>query len=52
VVRGFYEDELIMEYDAGKSLNGSVGLWTKADSVTEFDSFTIEDRNGKRVIGF
>jgi pyruvate,water dikinase len=52
VVRGFYEGDVIMEYDAGKSLKGSVGLWTKADSVTEFDSFSIEDTRGKRMIGF
>jgi pyruvate, water dikinase len=41
-VRAFLEDRLMLEYDADRDLNGHVGLWTKADSVTLFNELTQE----------
>ncbi|MGC1403782.1 MAG: family 16 glycoside hydrolase, partial [Thermodesulfobacteriota bacterium] len=40
--RGYVDDEPVLEYDAQASIKGHVGLWTKADSVTEFRDLNIE----------
>jgi len=41
-----------MEYDAGRSLKGYVGLWTKADSVTCFENLIIETTGRREVWSF
>ncbi len=41
-IKGYLNDQLLIEYHAGKPLDGYVGLWTKADSVTLFDQLTLE----------
>lgn len=51
-ITGYFNDELLMEYNAGKSLKGLVGLWTKADSVTYFDDMIIETDRYKETIEF
>ncbi len=51
-LKGYLDDELLMEYTAERPLAGYVGLWTKADSVTYFDELTIEEVGKKRVIDF
>jgi pyruvate,water dikinase len=51
-LKGYLDDELLMEYTAERPLAGYVGLWTKADSVTYFDELTIEENGKKRVIEF
>jgi pyruvate,water dikinase len=51
-LKGYLDDELIMEYIAERPLAGYVGLWTKADSVTYFDELTIGEGGKKRVIDF
>ena len=51
-LKGYLDDELLMEYTAERPLAGYVGLWTKADSVTYFDELTIEEGGKKRVIDF
>jgi pyruvate,water dikinase len=51
-LKGYLDDELVMEYTAERPLAGYVGLWTKADSVTYFDELTIEEGGKKRVIAF
>ncbi len=40
-IRGYINGELSIEYDADKSLNGHIGLWTKADSVTCFEGLIV-----------
>ncbi len=52
VVRGYFNNELLIEYNTEKSLQGFVGLWTKADSVTYFDEMIIETNGQKRIIEF
>jgi hypothetical protein len=51
-LKGYLDDELLMEYTAERPLAGYVGLWTKADSVTYFDELTIGEGGKKRVIDF
>ena len=34
---------VVFDYQADRSLNGHVGLWTKADSVTQFSHLTINN---------
>ncbi len=51
-LKGYLDDELLIEYTADRPLRGYVGLWTKADSVTYFDELIIESKGKKRVIEF
>jgi hypothetical protein len=44
-IRGFFNDKLLVEYGADKSIAGHVGLWTKADSVVWFDEFLLATKN-------
>lgn len=39
--RGFLNQQLVIEATDGAFPAGGVGLWTKADSVTEFDDFRL-----------
>ncbi|MBI4774720.1 MAG: pyruvate, phosphate dikinase [Deltaproteobacteria bacterium] len=41
-IRAFLEDNLLLEYTADRDLDGYVGLWTKADSVTLFNGLFLE----------
>ena len=50
-IRGFVDDELILEYEASAPIKGHVGLWTKADSVTAFRDLTVETEDQKRTFG-
>ncbi len=43
-IRGFLSGELVVEVQDSTFSTGQVGLWTKADSVTCFDSIQIEAR--------
>ncbi|MCX7913926.1 MAG: PEP-utilizing enzyme [Thermodesulfovibrionales bacterium] len=41
------DDELLIEYTADRDLEGYIGLWTKADSVTHFDTLMAETKDRK-----
>jgi len=49
-IRGILDDELVLEYEAESILQGYVGLWTKADSVTAFQNLTIDSEGHKKII--
>ncbi len=51
-LKGSLNGEQVLEHRADNTLHGSVGLWTKSDSVIYFDEFTVESSGGKRVIEF
>ncbi len=51
-IKGHINGDLLMEHDAGRSLRGYIGLWTKADSVTCFENFVIEADGRREVIEF
>jgi pyruvate,water dikinase len=51
-LKGYLDDELLLEYTAERPLTGYVGLWTKADSVTFFNELTIDFHGKKRVVAF
>ncbi|RJP56248.1 MAG: pyruvate, phosphate dikinase [Deltaproteobacteria bacterium] len=50
--KGFVNDELLMEYEAQRTLSGYIGLWTKADSVTHFENLQIQSEQTVRTIEF
>ncbi|HSW63313.1 MAG TPA: PEP/pyruvate-binding domain-containing protein [Dissulfurispiraceae bacterium] len=50
-IKCWVNDGLLLEYTADDLVKGHVGLWTKADSVTWFETLTIADANGVRTIG-
>jgi pyruvate,water dikinase len=51
-LKGYLDDQLLLEYTAERPLTGYVGLWTKADSVTFFNELTIDFHGKKRVVAF
>lgn len=51
-IRGLLNDNPVIEYNADKQVQGHVGLWTKADSVTTFDELTVRTNGQTRTIEF
>ena len=41
-IQAFLNDELLIDHHDSTYARGHVGLWTKADAVTEFDDFTVK----------
>lgn len=50
-IRCFLDDRVVLEYEADKPVQGYVGFWAKADSVTLFDGLAIETETGSTKIG-
>lgn len=44
-LKGFLDEEPLLEYQADRPVQGYVGLWTKADSVTAFRNLYWESRD-------
>jgi hypothetical protein len=40
-IQGWLNDQLLIDYHDSRFGSGKVGLWTKADSVTAFDSLVV-----------
>ena len=51
-IRGFLGGNPVIKYSADKQIQGFIGLWTKADSVTCFDALTLESDAQRKVIPF
>ncbi|MBW2194684.1 MAG: pyruvate, phosphate dikinase [Deltaproteobacteria bacterium] len=51
-VKGFVNGEVVIRFDAEKSLEGYVGLWAKADSKVYFDDLTIQEGEKQHVAEF
>jgi hypothetical protein len=43
-LRGYLDDELLLEYTLEAPVSGKVGLWSKTDSVSQFDDYTVAAR--------
>ncbi|MGO9377917.1 MAG: PEP/pyruvate-binding domain-containing protein [Dissulfurispiraceae bacterium] len=51
-IKGSLNGELLIAHNAGRSLKGYIGLWTKADSVTCFNELIIESNGSREDIKF
>jgi hypothetical protein len=40
-LQGFLDDKLLLEYTLPEPVSGKIGVWSKTDSMTEFDDFTV-----------
>jgi hypothetical protein len=40
-LRGYLDDELLLEYTLAEPVAGKVGVWSKTDSVSQFDDYTV-----------
>jgi len=40
-LRGYLDDELLLEYTLAEPASGKVGVWSKTDSVSQFDDYTV-----------
>ncbi len=45
-IQGWLDGALLLDYRDSRFKSGRVGLWTKADSITAFNDFTIRDVTG------
>jgi hypothetical protein len=40
-LRGYLDGKLMLEHTLAEPVSGKVGVWSKTDSMTEFDEFTV-----------
>jgi hypothetical protein len=40
-LKGYLDDKLMLEYTLTEPVSGKIGVWSKTDSMTEFDDFTV-----------
>ena len=40
-LKGYLDDKLLLEHTLAEPVSGKVGVWSKTDSMTEFDAFTV-----------
>jgi hypothetical protein len=40
-LKGYLDDKLMLEFTLAEPVSGKVGVWSKTDSMTEFDDFTV-----------
>jgi hypothetical protein len=40
-LRGYLDDELLIEYTLAEPVSGKVGVWSKTDSVSQFDDYSV-----------
>jgi hypothetical protein len=52
LIKGYFNNELLIKYNTENPLKGFVGLLTKADSVIYFDEMIVESNRQKRIIEF
>jgi hypothetical protein len=43
-LRGYLDGELLIEYTLAEPVSGRVGVWSKTDSVSQFDGYTVAAR--------
>ncbi len=48
----YLDDLLVIDYTADRPLDGYVGLWTKADSVTHFAGLAIDSTSRQQLVKF
>ena len=51
-MKGFVDNELVIEYDSDHDMSGYAGIWTKADSVTMFDRLVLETKGKKTIFNY
>ena len=44
-LKGFLNDKLLIEYTLPEAVTGKVGVWSKTDSVSYFDDYTVNAAN-------
>jgi hypothetical protein len=40
-LQGYLDDKLLLEYMLSEPVSGKIGVWSKTDSMVEFDDFTV-----------
>ena len=40
-LRGYLDDQLLLEYTLAEPVSGKVGLWSKTDSVSQFADYVV-----------
>jgi Domain of Unknown Function (DUF1080) len=45
-IKGWLNDQLLIDHHDGRFTSGRIGLWTKADSITAFDDLVVRPMSG------
>jgi Domain of Unknown Function (DUF1080) len=45
-IKGWLNDQLLIDHRDSRFTSGRVGLWTKSDSITAFDDLVVSPMNG------
>jgi hypothetical protein len=45
-IKGWLDDQLLIDHRDSRFKSGQIGLWTKADSVTAFDELVVKPMSG------
>ena len=40
-LQGYLDGKLVLEHTLTESVSGKIGVWSKTDSMVEFDDFTV-----------
>ena len=51
-VKGYVDEEPIIDYSGERDMEGYLGLWTKADSVTRFRELRYESGAVRKEVRF
>lgn len=51
-IKGYVDNELLIDYVSDRDMAGYTGIWTKADSVTLFDKLSVETKGQKTVFNY
>lgn len=51
-IKGYIDNELMIDYISDRDLLGYAGIWSKADSVTLFDKLKIETKGRETVFNY
>jgi len=41
-LRGYLDDKLLLEHTLEAPVSGKVGVWSKTDSVSQFDEYAVD----------
>jgi hypothetical protein len=41
-LHGFLDDKPLLEYTLAEPVSGKVGVWSKTDSVSQFDQYVVK----------
>lgn len=51
-IKGYVDDELVIDCFSDRDMLGYTGIWSKADSITLFDKLAVQTKGKKTVYNY